>query len=75
MLCATLMYVALINVFGFFSVSFLFMTLTATYFGDKDKSPLVRFGVGLLAAAIVCASVWLCFVVLLQVPTPEGLLW
>lgn len=75
MLIATLVYISLINVFGFFSMSFLFMALTAGYFGDKAKSPLTRFGVGLLAAAIVCTSVWACFVLLLQVPTPEGLLW
>lgn len=74
MLCATLLYIALINVFGFFSMSFLFMALTAGYFGDQTKSRIARFGVGLLAAAIVCVSVWACFVLLLQVPTPEGLL-
>lgn len=75
MLGASLAYIALINVFGFFPMSFLFMALTASYFGDKDKSPLMRFGVGLLAAAVVCFSVWACFVLLLQVPTPEGILW
>ncbi|MEG2173408.1 MAG: tripartite tricarboxylate transporter permease [Desulfovibrionaceae bacterium] len=75
MLCASVLYIIMINYLGFFSASFIFMSATAFALGDSAKTYASRLGVGVLTAGIVCAAVWACFVLLLGVPTPEGLLF
>ena len=75
MLIAAVAYMALINVLGFFVSSFLFMAITAWYLGDPAKPFVKRFGVGVICGFVVCFAIWLTFVLLLSVPTPEGLLF
>ena len=72
-LAAAVVYALLVNVLGFFVSSFGFMVFAAWYLGDKTKTHLQRLMASLMAATIVCGAVWITFVYLLSVPTPEGL--
>ena len=68
-------YLALIDVVGFFTMSFAFMTVAATYLGDPHTALAKRLGLGVFVGAGVCLAVWLVFTLLLLVPTPHGILF
>ncbi|SHN65350.1 tripartite tricarboxylate transporter permease [Desulfovibrio litoralis] len=70
---ASIVYAFLVETLGFFTASFVFMVFASWYLGDQSKSFIYRLVVSLIAASLVCALIWLSFVYLLGVPTPEGL--
>ena len=74
-LAAAVVYVALVNVLGFFASSFLFMVFASYYLGDQTKTIIQRLSTSVMVALIVCGLVWTTFSYLLNVPTPDGWLF
>lgn len=69
----SLVYAALISILGFFCSTLAFLVVAALILGDKSRGlgHLLKFSV--LYGVVFCTLLWVCFVKLLNVPTPAGL--
>ena len=70
-----LVYAVLISILGFFSSTLAFLICAALILGDKAHGMGHLFKVSALYSVVFCALLWVCFVKLLNVPTPTGLLF
>lgn len=66
-------YILLVPVLGFFAASIIFLFFSAIVFRDKHKTMVESMLLALGFTIIFCVFVWLSFVYLLNVPTPEGM--
>ncbi len=66
-------YVIIIPMLGFFVASAIFLFLAALAFREKEKTLIQSTVISLIFTAVFCFFVWLCFVTLLSVPTPDGM--
>ncbi|MEC2074131.1 tripartite tricarboxylate transporter TctB family protein [Alkalihalophilus marmarensis] len=64
-------YIFLLNVFGFYVTSFIYLALFSWYLGGakKEAKPLLQAG---LVSSITMMVIYLAFKVFLRVPTPTG---
>ena len=68
-----ILYAAALKPLGFFTATFLFLVMAVLALGDSGLSPARRVLVTLAFAGLFCLVIWIGFVKLLNVPTPEGL--
>lgn len=72
---ASIGYVLLIPVLGFYSASTLFLFTMAVALSNADGSTCRKALAAAVFTVVLCASVWAGFALLLSVPAPEGLLF
>ncbi len=70
-----IVYLVLIGYLGFFVSSAAFLFAASLILGDRKHTMARRLGISLAYAFLFNLCVWLLFVKLLLVPTPEGLLF
>ena len=74
MVFATIVYVAAINIIGFYVSSFAFLVLMSWLLNDKGLN-VKTLGVSTIFAVIMMAAVFGTFSLFLEVPTPVGILF
>ncbi|MEW6696321.1 MAG: tripartite tricarboxylate transporter TctB family protein [Bacillota bacterium] len=74
MILATIIYIAGINVVGFYVTSFVFLTLMSWYLSDRGMT-LQSLGISTGFAVILTSAVYATFTLFLGVPTPVGILF
>jgi len=72
-IAASVAYVFLISLFGFYTASMVFLFCSAMLLNDAGWGWMQSAMAACVLTAIMCSAVWACFAKLLQVSTPEGL--
>lgn len=69
----SLLYALVVNVLGFFISSGIFILCTSLLMGDKSRGMGHLGKVSATFTVVFCVLLWVCFVKLLNVPTPAGM--
>lgn len=66
-------YILLIPFLGFFVASIIFLFFASLVFREKNRPMVQSLLISVAFTCIFCAFVWISFVYLLSVPTPDGM--
>lgn len=71
--CISIVYALAVGFFGFFSSTATFIFCTSMVLGDKSHGTGHLVKISAAFSVFFCILLWLCFVKLLNVPTPAGI--